>query len=461
MKKFLLVIILFWLIIISCSTNNKREVTKLAEKPPMGWNSWNSMGFEIREHHVKEIADYMAENLLQYGYEYVVIDAGWYYPVNITTNMGHLKNPEQSIDKYGRLIPDTIKFPSAAEGAGFKPLADYIHSKGLKFGMHIMRGIPWNAYDQNTSVLGTEQTSLDMGQTNMLYEWNHSMYGLNCISANGKAYYKSIVELYAQWGIDFIKIDDISRPINKSEIKAFSEAVRESGRDIVISLSPGASPVNEAEFLGEYANMWRISNDIWDSWHLIRGNFDYCTQWFKFSKPGAWPDADMLPIGKLRLTRADEWVAGLLGARYGEVTNEFSRLTHDEQYTVMNLWCMFRSPLIIGSYLTMNDDFSNSLLTNADLIELNQHSTDNREVFRTDSLSVWTASNQTKPLKYLAVFNLSDNELSISINKKMTGMDIKGELQHLWSKNTVFIQSKGELQITLKPHQSVVYSLKQ
>ena len=461
MKKFLLVIILFWLIIISCSTNNKREVTKLAEKPPMGWNSWNSMGFEIREHHVKEIADYMAENLLQYGYEYVVIDAGWYYPVNITTNMGHLKNPEQSIDKYGRLIPDTIKFPSAAEGAGFKPLADYIHSKGLKFGMHIMRGIPWNAYDQNTSVLGTEQTARDMGQTNMLCEWNHSMYGLNCISANGKAYYKSIVELYAQWGIDFIKIDDISRPINKSEIKAFSEAVRESGRDIVISLSPGASPVNEAEFLGEYANMWRISNDIWDSWHLIRGNFDYCTQWFKFSKPGAWPDADMLPIGKLRITGADEWVAGLLGARYGEVTNEFSRLTHDEQYTVMNLWCMFRSPLIIGSYLTMNDDFSNSLLTNADLIELNQHSTDNREVFRTDSLSVWTASNQTKPLKYLAVFNLSDNELSISINKKMTGMDIKGELQDLWTKNTVFIQSKGELQITLKPHQSVVYSLKQ
>jgi len=448
----------------ACSTRQKAENNAvqsiLAEKPPMGWNSWNSMGFEITEEQVKEIADYMAEHLLKYGYEYLVIDMGWYYPEHFTANMGHTGNPEQTIDQYGRLIPDTVKFPSAAGGAGFKPLADYVHSKGLKFGIHIMRGIPWNAYELNTPVLGSGQTAREMGQPHMVCEWNRSMFGLNCESADGKAYYKSIVALYKEWGVDFIKIDDISRPINKPEIKAFSEAVRESGRDIVISLSPGASPVNEAEFLGEYANMWRISNDIWDNWSLIRGSFDYCTQWFKYSKPGAWPDADMLPIGKLRITGADEWVAGLIGGVYGEIANEFPRLTHDEQYTVMNLWSMFRSPLMIGSYLTMNDEFSNSLLTNTALIELNQNSTGNREVFRTEDLSIWTASHQKLPLKYLAVFNLSDIAVEISVTNEMAGMELSGEIMDLWTKSTISLMNDGKLRVFLEPHQSVVYSLK-
>jgi alpha-galactosidase len=430
----------------------------LAQKPPMGWNSWNCMGFEIREHHVREIADYMAENLLEHGYEYLVLDAGWYYPPHVTTNMGHLKNPEQSIDLYGRLIPDTLKFPSSINGEGFKPLADYIHSKGLKFGIHVMRGIPWNAHELNTPVLGSNQTARDMAMLDKLCEWNHSMYGLNCETAEGKAYYQSIVDLYKEWGVDFIKIDDISRPINKPEIKAFSEAVRSCGRDMVISLSPGASPVDEAEFLGQYANMWRISNDIWDTWRLIRGNFDYCSKWYQHSKPGAWPDADMLPIGKLRITGADDWVAGLLGAKYGEIENEFSRLTHDEQYTVMNLWSVFRSPLMIGSYLTMNDEFSNSLLTNTDLIELNQQSTGNREVYRTDELSIWTASHQTRPLNYLAVFNLSDLPAELVIDSKMVGMELKGLIVDLWSKKEISNQD-GTIKVTLKPHQSVVFSL--
>ncbi len=452
------------MLISSCGLKQKQKSAEetytplLAEKPPMGWNSWNCMGFEIREHHVREIADYMSEHLLEYGYQYLVLDAGWYYPEYITTNMGHTINPEQSIDGYGRLIPDTVKFPSAAGGAGFKPLADYVHSKGLKFGIHIMRGIPWNAYELNTPVLGSKQTAREMGQPDVVCEWNHSMYGLDCENSDGKAYYQSIIALFKEWGVDFIKIDDISRPINKSEIKAFSEAVRESGRDIVISLSPGASPIDEAEFLGEHANMWRISNDVWDSWSLIRKNFDYCTQWFKYSKPGAWPDADMLPIGKLRITGADDWVAGLLGTEYGKIGNEFSRLTQDEQYTVMNLWGMFRSPLMIGSYLPMNDAFSNSLLTNFELIELNQYSTANLEVYRTDNQSIWTASHQTKPIKYLAIFNLADVSSEFLLDKEMVGIELEGTFMNLWSKQKFSIQGHG-FKMNLKPHESVLFSI--
>ena len=466
MKRHLGFLIMALMLFSSCGIKQKKESAELsnpsllAEKPPMGWNSWNCMGFEIREHHVKEIADYMSEHLLEYGYDYLVLDAGWYYPEHITTNMGHTINPEQSIDQYGRLIPDTVKFPSAAGGVGFKALADYVHSKGLKFGIHIMRGIPWNAYELNTPVLGSEQTARDMGQPDVVCEWNHSMYGLNCETAEGKAYYESIVALYKEWGVDFIKIDDISRPINKPEIKAFSDAVSESGREMVISLSPGPSPVNEAEFLGEYANMWRISNDVWDSWNIIRDNFDYCTLWYEHSKPGAWPDADMLPIGKLRVTGADEWVAGLIGVPFHEIKNEFSRLLPIEQYTVMNLWSIFRSPLMIGSWLPSNDEFSNSLLTNADLIELNQHSTGNKEVYRTNDLSIWTASHQTKPMKYLAVFNLGELPIDLSIDEEMAGMELKGEILELWSKNTQALQGDGRLHVSLRPHQSFVYSIK-
>jgi hypothetical protein len=463
MNRHLGFLIMALMLITSCGMKQKKgsaEVSNpsiLAEKPPMGWNSWNCMGFEIREHHIKEIADYMSEHLLEYGYEYLVLDAGWYYPEYITTNMGHTFNPEQFIDQYGRLMPDTVKFPSAAGGVGFKALANYVHSKGLRFGIHIMRGIPWNAYELNTPVLGSAQTARDMGQPDVVCEWNHSMYGLNCETADGKAYYESIVALYKEWGVDFIKIDDISRPINKPEIKAFSDAVRESGREMVISLSPGASPVDEAVFLGEYANMWRISNDIWDSWHLIRGNFDYCSKWHKHGKPGAWPDADMLPIGKLRITGADEWVAGQLGTEYGKIRDEFSRLTKDEQYTVMNLWCVFRSPLMIGSYLTMNDDFSYSLLTNKDLIELNQNSIGNREVYRTDDLSIWTASHQTSQTNYLAIFNLSDLPSELMIDNEMVGMEMKGPIIDLWSKNEISIQN-GAFKLNLRPHESVAYS---
>jgi alpha-galactosidase len=451
--------IILCMLIISCQNNSliPQETNEIsAQRPPMGWNSWNSMGFEIREHHVKEIADYMSENLLEYGYEYLVLDAGWYYPETFTTNMGHYKNPQQSIDPYGRLIPDTVKFPSSAGGKGFKEIADYVHSKGLKFGIHIMRGIPWNAYQKNTPIWNTSLYAQDVGQPDIACEWNHSMYGLNCKTGQGKAYYESIIELYKEWGVDFIKIDDISRPIHKAEIKAFHEAVQQSGRDIVISLSPGASPLEEADFLGAKAHMWRISNDVWDTWPLVKRNFDYCSQWHIHSKPGSWPDADMLPIGKLRVTGADDWVAGLIGAPLAEIKNEFSRLLPDEQYTVMNLWSMFRSPLIIGSWLPANDDFSNSLLTNRDLIELNQNSEANKEILRTENLSVWTAKNQTKDIHYLAVFNMSDSTQNVSINENIAGFSFAGNMKDIWSKEKTSVNSAGNIHLVLQPHASIV-----
>jgi hypothetical protein len=140
----------------------------VAQTPPMGWNSYNCYGATVNEAEVKANADMMAIHLMDYGWEYVVIDYCWFYP-----NVGALNNPPQSkdfepklaMDKYGRLLPALDRFPSAANGKGFKPLADYVHSKGLKFGIHQMRGIPRQAVAWKTPVLGTDANASDIADT--------------------------------------------------------------------------------------------------------------------------------------------------------------------------------------------------------------------------------------------------------------------------------------------------------
>src|SRR2546422_11322371 len=125
-----------------------------APTPPMGWNSWDSYGTTVREDQVKANADWMAEHLAKYGSQYIVVDIQWYEP----NAQGHDYKPGAplTMDEYGRLLPAGNRFPSAAHGAGFKPLADYVHGKGLKFGIYIMAGIPRQAVDKNLPIQGTE-----------------------------------------------------------------------------------------------------------------------------------------------------------------------------------------------------------------------------------------------------------------------------------------------------------------
>ena len=393
----------------------------IAQYPPMGWNSWDCYGAAVTEEITRQNAEYMAKNLKAYGWEYVVVDIQWYQP----TASSHEYEPFSDVrmDEYGRLLPALNRFPSAGGDAGFKPLADYVHSLGLKFGIHIMRGLPRMAAHRRLKVKGTDFTCADIADPNSICMWNPDMYGLRTRMAEARKYYESIFELYASWGVDYVKVDDIAReyPHCEREIEMISEACRGCGRDMVLSLSPGPAPIEKAEHLKKYANLWRITDDFWDDWRLLRGMFERAEKWCIHSGPGHWPDPDMLPVGAVRQVNSpDEW----------------TKFTRAEQRTMMTLWCMMRGPLMIGGEMTKNDDFTLKLLTNAALLEIEKTTHCAHPLYTTDTASAWIAPRRDGKGCYVALFNLGDEACEMSQCLAQIDLCAK-KATELWTGETV------------------------
>ena len=387
--------------LVSVSTvfaQTKKDYHAWATTPPLGWNSWDCFGTTVTEQQIKEQADAMAKYLLPSGYNYLTVDIQWYEP----EAKGHAYDPKAvlTMDEYGRLTPGLKKFPSSANSKGFKPLADYVHSKGLKFGIHIMRGIPRQAVEKNAPVFGTTVKAQDIALTNSRCPWNPDMYGVDATNKDGQAYYNSIIQMYADWGVDLIKVDDISRPydnVQKAEIEAIRKAIDKTGRPIILSLSPGATPITVGEHVKDHANMWRISDDFWDRWGLLLNMFERMDAWTPYRGPGHFPDADMLPIGIVDFKRP-------------------TNFTKNEQYTLMSMWAIGRSPLIFGGDMTKLDEFTKEMLTNPEMLKVNQQSTNNRQVSRDKNLIVWTADVPNSKDKYVALFNAQSKGDNIDFN---------------------------------------------
>ena len=330
----------------------------IAKRPPMGWNSWDCYGAAVNEEQLLGNAKYMAENLKDYGWEYVICDIQWYEPT--ADSHQYHKFTELEMDEYSRLMPAVNRFPSAAKGKGFAPIAKKIHDMGLKFGIHIMRGIPRQAVHQNTKILGTDKTARDIAIPNSICMWNTDMYGVDASAEGAQAYYDSIFELYAKWGVDYVKVDDIARidcgpeapGAGFSEIAMIKEAIEKCGRPMVLSLSPGPAKLSQKDFLLENANMWRMTDDFWDDWKMLYDMFDKAHEWEGVGCKGHWPDCDMLPLGRICMCNDENGEKG-----------HYTHFTHDEQKILMTLWCIFRSPLMFGGDLRENDEFTLSLLT--------------------------------------------------------------------------------------------------
>lgn len=367
--------------------------------PPKGWNSWDVYGASVTESEVRENAAYMAENLLSHGWEYVVVDIQWYEP---TADSSHYHAfAELTMDEYGRLLPAENRFPSAVNGVGFKKLSEYVHSLGLKFGIHIMRGIPRQAVHLNVPIAGTNSRARDIAHANSICPWNTDMYGIDMAKEGAQAYYDSIFKLYAEWGVDFIKVDDIADSklysTHLEEIKAIRKAIDKTGRDMVLSLSPGPAPLKYGTFFQEYANMWRLTDDFWDNWEQLKDMFTRCAQWSPFVGPGSWPDCDMLPLGHIGIRSVD-----------GGGADRLTRFTKAEQRTMMTLWSIFRSPLMLGCELTDLDDWTLHLLREPTLKIMHQEGRNARQIHNEDDWVVWqTEANATV---YYVIFNLSDTE---------------------------------------------------
>lgn len=434
----------------------KRDKNSFAPLPPMGWNSYDYYDTTVNEAQVRANAEYMAEHLKEYGWQYIVVDIQWYAhgAGSQRDKFQYIPFSELEMDEYSRLLPDPERFPSSSNGAGFKPLADYVHSLGLKFGIHIMRGIPRAAAHKHMPVKGTDVTAERIANPSSICGWNPDMYGV-VNSREGQAYYDSLLELYADWGVDYIKCDDIcntslyadNQYSARHEIEMLAGAIQRCGREVVLSLSPGPALLDKAWHYETYANMWRITDDFWDDWRLLKDMFRRCELWQKHVSRGCYPDCDMLPVG-------------YLGKGFGrERTTNF---TEEEQRTMLTLWCLFGSPLMIGSELTKLDDRTLSLLTNREVLNMLTPDCRPRQVCLEDKRAVWCACNEKEDTFYVALFNLSDEAAEISaelsdINSGSGRELAEGTgLKELWTKAEL-LPENGRLTAQLPAHGCGVY----
>jgi hypothetical protein len=245
----------------------------------MGWNSYDAYGSNVDEAQVLANARYLRRFLQPYGWDTIVVDFRWYDPATATTPDAGLPGEPLTMDRCGRLLPAPGRFPSAAGGAGFRGLADQVHAMGLRFGIHIMRGIPRNAVLADLPIEGSPFHAADAADTGSTCPWCPDMYGIRGGTAAGQAYYDSLFRLYASWGVDYLKMDDASRPYHAQDIAAVRRAIDRCGRTIVYSLSPGETPVGQGARVAALANLWRVSNDFWDGWDALEHEFAYGAAW--------------------------------------------------------------------------------------------------------------------------------------------------------------------------------------
>jgi len=406
----------------------------------MGWNSWDSFGPTIREEEALANAAILAQRLLPHGYDIFTVDIQWYEPG--ANSFDYRKGAALAMDAWGRLMPAANRFPSAANGAGFKPLADHVHGLGLKFGLHMMRGIPRQAADGNTPILGSKWRAGDIADRVNVCPWNTDMYGIDMEKPGAQAYYDSVARLYASWGVDFLKADDMSRPYarNAPEIHALRRAIDACGRPMILSLSPGETPLAAADDVARNANMWRISDDFWDTWPALKEQFARLRNWNPYRRPGAWPDADMLPLGTL------------------EMGKRMTRFTPDEQRTLMTLWSIARSPLIMGGDLRKLDDATFALLANDEVLAVNQRSTGNAELFHADGLAAWRADAPDGGI-YVAVFNLRDGaDAAIPIDLEKLHLAGAPRVRDLWQRRDI-AAARDIFAPTIPPHGAGLYRL--
>ncbi len=417
-RKYIILPIIFLL-----SFSLQAQHSKVAQTPPMGWNSYNAFGATVKESEVLDNAGFMETQLKSFGLQYVVVDYCWYYP-----HPAALYDPPQfggllpafAMDKFGRLQPAVDRFPSARRGKGFKPLAEQVHRKGLKFGIHIMRGIPRQAVAANTRIKGSRYHAADIADTNSRCTWLNHMYGVNMDKPGAQEYYNSLFRQYARWGVDYVAVDDIAYPFSEKEIAAVRKAIDLCGRPMVLSLLPGETPLAKAALAKEYADTWQVPAAFRDNWTSLLHMFGILHAWESYIGPGHFPDADNLNIGQLALR-------GPLGEP------RHSELNRNELCTMMTLWCIARSPLMYGGDLGQIRTADLQLIQNKAVLAVNQNSSGNRQLFRNEEQVAWVADVPGTHNKYLAVFNLGETAQLIHVDLKEAGIPGPCVVTDLWT----------------------------
>ena len=418
----------------------------LALTPPLGWNSYDAFGDSVTEAETRANAAWMQAHLQPLGWDTIVVDFRWYDPQ--PTGDDSLLNKTRvgaalAADEFGRLLPAPNRFPSATNGLGFKPLADQLHSMGLKFGIHVMRGVPRQAVLANTPLLGGQFTAADAGDANDKCPWCPDMFGARANSA-AQAWYDSCAQLWAAWGVDYIKVDDLSEPYHAAEIEMIHRAIAKVHHAIVFSTSPGPTATSHAGHIAANANLWRISGDFWDRWPKLNEQFDLLAQWSGAGGPGHWPDADMIPLGQIA-------IRSKLGGN-----PHWTHFTRDEQRTLISLWSLAPSPLMLGMNLPDNDDWTTALLTNPEVIAVNQDAPGKpaRRVFRAGSAAEMWVRELAGGVRVVGWFNRTGQAITAECNWRDAGFAARPRVRDLWLRQNLPRSEKFSAEIP--PHGCVL-----
>jgi len=412
----------------------------------MGWNSYDAFGSSVTEDEVIANADYLKAHLAQFGYRYVIVDFRWADPTAANYDPNGIGGPLAS-DEFGRLLPATNRFPSSVDGRGFKPLADKIHTMGLKFGIHVMRGIPRQAVANNSPIEHSQFKAADAANVKSPCSWCKDMWGVDTTKQAGQDYYDSIFRLYASWGVDFVKVDDLSQPYHREEIEAIRRAIDKSGRPMVLSTSPGETPVSESIHVSVHANMWRISKDFWDDWASLNHAFDLAAKWQGIGGSGHWPDSDMIPFGRIGIRSVG-------GSR-------MTRFSQDEQVTLLSLWSLLPSPLMLGGNQPDNDVWTLSIITNEEALAINQDplGQPGRRVFQSRKTEVWIRDIKNNE-KAVGLFNRGESEVPITLRASDINLHDIFKVRDVWARKDLGLLDK-EITLPVPKHGSILLKLYQ
>lgn len=413
--------------------------------PPMGWNSYDSYGASVTESEFLAAAKALKSQLQPYGWNTAVIDYLWF-------------DSEDNIDSNGRWLPSPTKWPSSAGGVGLKSVADQVHAMGLLFGIHIMRGIPRKAFTANSPIANSTYKAQDAGNSGDTCPWDSHNYGVRGNTAAGQAWYDSIFAQYASWGLDFVKVDDMISGTNyhQTEADAIRASIDKSGRSIVFSLSPGPMQTANLADLNADANMWRTVNDFWDTNGLsnLTDVFNAAGNWQAQATlmPGHWPDCDMLPLG---------YIGPRSPVGAGNRTGSMSALSHASQVSVMSLWGIMPSPLMLGGNPTKlsGDAWTTALLSNPEVLAVNQDAsgTHAKRVSSSSTQQVWTR-DLTGGRKAVALFNMGSSSATLSATFAQLGVTGTPAVRDVWQRIDVSGMTAG-LSASVPGGSAVMYVL--
>lgn len=387
----------------------------LASTPLLGWSSWSLTGGHVtgygkswmKASDIEAQSDAMHQKLQSFGYSYINLDAYWYQQ----------SGSDFAVDAFGRWTPDTTRFPNiAAVGA-------HIHSNGQKFGLYLVPGIPKLAVSQNTPIQGTTCHAKDI-VVQPLTSGNHfnNTYKIDYSKSCAQAYINSIASQLHGWGVDFLKFDGVAPGSGvagfdtRADVKAYNQAL--NPYHIWLELSSSVS-ISDISTWQQYANGWRVSGDIecysrcpgsFTAWSSVSSRFTIAPKWASFAGPGGWNDFDSVDVGN--------------GSMDG--------LSQTERQTYMTLWAISAVPLYTGDDITKLDSYGLSLLTNNEVIAVDQAGKVATPLSQSSNLQVWRVRNSNGSYT-VALFNLGSSTATVNVNWSSLGLSGAHNVRDLWA----------------------------